>query len=69
MSAFNTRTVKNPKMFVRTHVAFYFVSLLLSDILQGELPFVRVYVPCMRFMGREPDTAAAVEQTTLGPLV
>lgn len=27
-------------MFVRTHVAFYFVSLLLSDILQGESLFV-----------------------------
>lgn len=36
MSAFNTRTLKNSNMFVRTHVAFYFVSLLLSDILQGE---------------------------------
>ena len=36
MSAFNTRAVKSPGMFVRTHVAFYFVSLLLSDILQGE---------------------------------
>jgi hypothetical protein len=36
MSAFNTRSVKGPEMFVRTHVAFYFVSLLLSDILQGE---------------------------------
>jgi len=36
MSAFNTRAVKGPEMFVRTHVAFYFVSLLLSDILQGE---------------------------------
>lgn len=36
MSAFNTRTIKNPNMFVRTHIAFYFVSLLLSDILQGE---------------------------------
>jgi hypothetical protein len=35
MSAFNTRKVKNPEMFVRTHVAFYFVSLLLSDILQS----------------------------------
>lgn len=35
MSAFNTRTIKNPNMFVRTHVAFYFVSLLLSDILQS----------------------------------
>ena len=40
MSAFNTRTDKNPNMFVRTHVAFYFVSLLLSDILQGESLFV-----------------------------
>jgi hypothetical protein len=36
MSAFNTRAIKNPNMFVRTHVAFYFVSLLLSDILQCE---------------------------------
>lgn len=27
-------------MFVRTHVAFYFVSLLLSDILQGESLFI-----------------------------
>jgi len=35
MSAFNTRTVKSPHMFVRTHVAFYFVSLLVSDILQS----------------------------------
>ncbi|KAN0107003.1 hypothetical protein V8E52_010605 [Russula decolorans] len=35
MSAFNTRTIKSPNMFVRTHVAFYFVSLLLSDILQS----------------------------------
>ena len=39
MSAFNTRTIKNPNMFVRTHVAFYFVSLLLSDILQCESQF------------------------------
>ena len=35
ISAFNTRAYKNSKMFVRTHVVFYFVSLLLSDILQG----------------------------------
>jgi hypothetical protein len=47
MSAFNTRTVKSPEMFVRTHVAFYFVSLLLSDILQGEFFFVRTYVPAV----------------------
>ncbi|KAH9010008.1 hypothetical protein EDB85DRAFT_2240731 [Lactarius pseudohatsudake] len=35
ISAFNTRMVKNPNMFVRTHVVFYFISLLLSDILQA----------------------------------
>ncbi|KAH9963805.1 hypothetical protein BC827DRAFT_1266148 [Russula dissimulans] len=35
ISAFNTRTVKDPNMFVRSHLAFYFVSLLLSDILQS----------------------------------
>ncbi|KAF8267937.1 hypothetical protein EI94DRAFT_1579359 [Lactarius quietus] len=35
MSAFNTRMVKNPNMFVRTHVVYYFVSLLLCDILQA----------------------------------
>ncbi|KAH9986752.1 hypothetical protein BJV74DRAFT_796723 [Russula compacta] len=35
ISAFNTRTYKSSKMFVRTHVVFYFVSLLLSDILQA----------------------------------
>ena len=27
--------VKDPNMFVRTHVVYYFVSLLLSDVLQG----------------------------------
>ncbi|KAI9442654.1 hypothetical protein H4582DRAFT_2073251 [Lactarius indigo] len=37
ISAFNTRMVKDPNMFVRTHVVFYFISLLLSDILQGAL--------------------------------
>lgn len=26
---------KNPNMFVRTHFVYYFVSLLLADILQG----------------------------------
>lgn len=49
MSAFNTRTIKNPNMFVRTHVAFYFVSLLLSDILQCESQIIHtltVYVLC-----------------------
>ena len=49
MSAFNTRTDKNPNMFVRTHLAFYFVSLLLSDILQGESLFLHtltVYPHC-----------------------
>lgn len=35
MSAFNTRRVKGHDMFVRSHVAFYFVSLLLGDLLQG----------------------------------
>lgn len=35
ISAFNTRMVKDPNMFVRTHVVYYFVSLLLSDILQA----------------------------------
>ncbi|KAH9062413.1 hypothetical protein EDB87DRAFT_300979 [Lactarius vividus] len=35
ISAFNTRMVKDPNMFVRTHVVFYFISLLLSDILQA----------------------------------
>ncbi|KAH9163931.1 hypothetical protein EDB89DRAFT_2078399 [Lactarius sanguifluus] len=35
ISAFNTRMVKNPNMFVRTHVVFYFISLLLSDMLQA----------------------------------
>jgi hypothetical protein len=51
MSAFNTRTIKNPNMFVRTHVAFYFVSLLLSDILQCESQFICIlllYVSCAR---------------------
>ena len=46
MSAFNTRTIKNPNMFVRTHVAFYFVSLLLSDILQCESGFIHTFY-CM----------------------
>ena len=27
--------VKDTDLFVRTHVVFYFVSLLLSDVLQG----------------------------------
>lgn len=35
ISAFNTRMVKDPNMFVRTHVVFYFISLLLSDMLQA----------------------------------
>ncbi|KAI0259228.1 hypothetical protein BC834DRAFT_641977 [Gloeopeniophorella convolvens] len=35
ISAFNTRYVKNPNMFVRTHVASYFVSLLVCDLLQA----------------------------------
>jgi len=35
MSAFNTRGSKNPNLFVRNHVVFYFVSLLLSDVLQA----------------------------------
>jgi hypothetical protein len=50
MSAFNTRTIKNPNMFVRTHVAFYFVSLLLSDILQCESQFVHTLTVCMCFV-------------------
>ncbi len=45
MSAFNTRTVKGPHMFVRTHVAFYFVSLLVSDILQCEFLSLFVHPP------------------------
>jgi len=43
-------------MFVRTHVAFYFVSLLLSDILQGESLFVltlTVCLSCTWYMGRK----------------
>lgn len=35
MSAYNTRGIKSSDMFVRTHFAFYFVSLLLGDVLQG----------------------------------
>ena len=50
MSAFNTRAVKNPNMFVRTHVAFYFVSLLLSDILQCESQLLRVCVLCAAYV-------------------
>ena len=46
MSAFNTRTIKNPNMFVRTHVAFYFVSLLLSDILQCESQLISTLTVC-----------------------
>jgi len=50
MSAFNTRTIKNPNMFVRTHVAFYFVSLLLSDIFQGESVPDHTHSYCMCFV-------------------
>ncbi|KAN0135446.1 hypothetical protein V8E53_006725 [Lactarius tabidus] len=35
ISAFNTRMVKDPNMFVRTHVVYYFLCLLLSDVLQA----------------------------------
>ncbi|KAI0058027.1 hypothetical protein BV25DRAFT_1326908 [Artomyces pyxidatus] len=35
MSAFNTRTSKNPNLFVRTHIVAYFISLLTCDILQA----------------------------------
>jgi len=35
ISAFNTRTSPNQHLFVRTHVAAYFVSLLLCDLLQA----------------------------------
>ncbi|KAJ7794978.1 hypothetical protein B0H14DRAFT_2392133 [Mycena olivaceomarginata] len=38
LSAFNTRswtTDKHPHLFVRTHVAAYFISLLLSDLIQA----------------------------------
>jgi len=35
LSAFNTRKSTDNEMFVRTHVAAYFVSLLLCDLLQA----------------------------------
>lgn len=38
ISAFNTRMVKDTNMFVRTHVVYYFLCLLLSDVLQGTFP-------------------------------
>jgi len=50
ISAFNTRTIKNPNMFVRTHIAFYFVSLLLNDILQCESQFVRTVTACVLYV-------------------
>jgi hypothetical protein len=34
-SAFNTRTSLDEHLFVRTHVAAYFISLLLCDLLQS----------------------------------
>ena len=72
MSAFNTRTIKNPNMFVRTHVAFYFVSLLLSDILQCEFQFIQPLL-CMssaRHMGLElSGSILPLWRTTLSPLM
>ncbi|KAK7007826.1 Git3 domain-containing protein [Favolaschia claudopus] len=35
ISAFNTRSSRDQYLFVRTHVAAYFLSLLLSDIIQA----------------------------------
>ncbi|KAJ7497056.1 hypothetical protein FB451DRAFT_964683, partial [Mycena latifolia] len=35
LSAFNTRSSINQHLFVRTHVAAYFISLLLSDLIQA----------------------------------
>ncbi|KII92027.1 hypothetical protein PLICRDRAFT_172183 [Plicaturopsis crispa FD-325 SS-3] len=35
MSAFNTRASEDKNLFVRTHVAAYFVSLLIGDLLQA----------------------------------
>ncbi|EPQ57650.1 hypothetical protein GLOTRDRAFT_137912 [Gloeophyllum trabeum ATCC 11539] len=34
LSAFNTRTSASPHLFVRTHVAAYFMSLMVSDLMQ-----------------------------------
>lgn len=35
ISAFNTRKSTEKNLFVRTHVAYYFISLLIADILQA----------------------------------
>jgi len=35
LSAFNTRSSRDQHLFVRTHVAAYFVSLLVSDLIQA----------------------------------
>ena len=35
MSAFNTRKSTDRNLFVRTHVAAYFLSVLVCDLLQG----------------------------------
>ncbi|KAJ7078845.1 hypothetical protein B0H15DRAFT_788534 [Mycena belliarum] len=35
LSAFNTRSSSNQHLFVRTHVAAYFISLLISDLIQA----------------------------------
>lgn len=37
LSAFHTRKSTDNNLFVRTHVAAFFVSLLFCDILQGKL--------------------------------
>ena len=67
MSAFNTRTVKSPHMFVRTHVAFYFVSLLVSDILQCE--FLSLFVhPPLRYMRPGYGAWTAKYETEVFPL-
>jgi len=71
MSAFNTRGVKTRDMFVRTHVAFYFVSLLLGDILQGAFSVCTRgcglrYAAWRRCMGYDLGCfPAAVERTSL----
>lgn len=39
ISAWNTRKSVNPHLFVRSHVAAYFVSLLWCDLMQGALRF------------------------------
>lgn len=62
LSAFNTRTSLDQHLFVRTHVAAYFISLLVCDLIQGV--YYSSYLSDIATGTNDPSAIASITNTS-----